>query len=132
MSEPGMSGHSMSGLETEFPFQLPKGYVDQDGNLCRNGVMRLATGADEILPLKDPRVEKNPAYLFVIILSRVLIKLDNVTSINPSIIESLFSEDLWYLQRLYHEVNGASSRQCPTACPQCNHEFAVEIALGES
>lgn len=122
----------MSGMQTEFPFELPKGYVDQDGNLCRKGVMRLATGADEILPLKDPRVEKNPAYLFVIILSRVLIKLENVSTINPGIIEALFSEDLWFLQRLYHEVNGASARIFPTNCPQCNHEFGVEIPLGES
>ncbi len=30
--------------------------------------MRLATAADEILPLKDPRVQKNPAYLMVILL----------------------------------------------------------------
>lgn len=121
----------MSGLQTEFPFTLPKGYVDSEGNRCQKGIMRLATGADEILPLKDPRVESNPAYLFVIILSRVILKLENVSDVNPSVIEGLFSEDLWYLQRLYHEVNGAASRNLGTECPQCQHNFSVEIPMGE-
>ena len=121
----------MNGLQTEYPFVLPKGYIDKEGNRCRKGVMRLATGADEILPLKDPRVEKNPAYLFIIILARVVIKLENVSMINPGVIEGLFSEDLWFLQRMYHEINGASSRNLATHCPQCGHGFDVEIPLGE-
>ena len=45
------------------------------GNLHRDGVMRLATAADEILPLKDPRVQANQAYLVVILLSRVITRL---------------------------------------------------------
>ena len=36
-------------MQTEFEFTLPKGYVDGEGNVHRNGVMRLATAADEIL-----------------------------------------------------------------------------------
>lgn len=121
----------MSELQTEYPFVLPKGYIDKEGNRCRNGVMRLATGADEILPMKDPRVEKNPAYLFVIILARLVIKLEKVSVINPSVIEGLFSEDLWFLQRMYLEINGASSRNVLTQCPKCGHGFGVEIPLGE-
>jgi hypothetical protein len=38
-------------LETEFPFSLPRGYVDGEGNLHRDGTMRLATAFDEIAPL---------------------------------------------------------------------------------
>ena len=56
-------------LQTEFPFRLPLGYVDPDGNLHRDGTMRLATAFDEIAPLKDPRVQSNPGYLLVILLS---------------------------------------------------------------
>ena len=51
---------------------LPKGYVDETGVLHRRGVMRLATAADEILPLRDPRVQQNQAYLTVIVLARVI------------------------------------------------------------
>ena len=43
-------------MQTEFEFELPKGYVDQNGDLHKRGTMRLATAADEILPLRDPRV----------------------------------------------------------------------------
>ena len=55
-------------FQTEFEFTLPKGYVDEEGNLHKNGIMRLATAADEILPMKDARVQSNPAYLTVILL----------------------------------------------------------------
>ena len=62
-------------FQTEFEFTLPKGYVDKKGTFNKKGIMRLATAADEILPLKDPRVQANPAYLTVILLSRVITKL---------------------------------------------------------
>src|SRR5215475_4878789 len=92
-------------LITEHEFELPKGYVDGSGTLHRHGVMRLATGADEILPMKDPRVQNMPAYLIVILLSRVVIKLGTVPQINPGVIESLFSEDLAFLQHMYNRIN---------------------------
>ena len=37
-------------FQTEFEFTLPCGYLDEDGTLHRDGVMRRATAADEILP----------------------------------------------------------------------------------
>ena len=57
-------------FQTEFEFELPRGYVDQNGEVHKRGVMRLATAADEIMPLRDPRVQQNPGYLTVILLSR--------------------------------------------------------------
>jgi hypothetical protein len=92
-------------FRTEFEFVLPQGYLDEDGELHREGVMRLATAADEILPLKDQRVQKNPAYLVVIVLSRVVTRLGALDAINTKTIESLFVSDLAFLQRLYNEVN---------------------------
>lgn len=52
----------MGVLQTEYDFSLPMGYVDESGTLHKKGKMRLATAADEILPMKDPRVQSNPAY----------------------------------------------------------------------
>src|SRR6186713_3141123 len=104
-------------LQTEFEFTLPCGFLDEDGTLHREGVMRRATAADEILPLKDPRVQKNEAYLVVILLSRVITRLGSVPALNPKVIEGLFSTDLAFLQDLYNRINrldGADS-----ACPQC-------------
>lgn len=95
----------MSIISTEVEFTLPLGYRDGDGNLHRNGVMRLATAGDEILPLKDHRVQANPAYLIVIVLSRVVVRLGNLDMINTRVIEDLYSADFAYLQTLYKRIN---------------------------
>lgn len=95
-------------FQTEYEFILPKGYVDDDGNLHRNGIMRLATSADEILPQNDPRAQQNPAYLTIILLSRVITRLGDLDNVNPSIIEDLFASDLAFLQEFYSRINGHS------------------------
>lgn len=114
-------------LATEFDFELPKGYVDTEGNLHRRGIMRLATAADEIYPLKDPRVQNWPAYLIVILLARVVTKIDGLAEVNPGVIEGLFSEDLAFLQDLYNRVNGLSRQVVATQCPHCGREHDVEV-----
>jgi hypothetical protein len=95
-----------NGFQAEVEFTLPKGYLDATGILHRNGVMRLATAADEILPLRDPRVQQNEAYLAIIVLARVITKLGEIPSIDTRVIEGLYASDLDYLQRLYERVNG--------------------------
>lgn len=119
-------------FQTEFEFVLPKGYVDEDGTLHKNGVMRLATAADEILPLKDPRVQQNPAYLIFILLSRVVTKLGEVNHITPKTIEGLFSSDLSFLQDFYQRINEKGSPRIKATCPKCDYHFEVEEdRLGE-
>ena len=117
-------------IQTEYPFTLPVGYPDpEEGNLHREGIMRLATAADEILPLKDPRVQANEAYLVVILLSRVVTQLGSVAQVNPKVIESLYAADLAYLQDLYNEINHAAESRRRVSCPQCKHDFETEGAL---
>jgi hypothetical protein len=105
------------GFQTEVEFELPKGYVDEAGTLHRRGTMRLATAADEILPLRDPRVQQNEAYLAVIVLARVITRLGSLADIHPGVIEGLFASDLGYLQRLYEKFNGADDAE-PSAAPE--------------
>jgi len=120
-------------FQTEFEFTLPLGYADADGTLHRDGVMRRATAADEVFPLRDPRVEKNPAYLIVILLSRVVTQLGGVRQVTPKVIEDLFVTDLAYLQNLYNRVNVIEPEQLRTECPKCQHEFEIEVdGLGGS
>ena len=114
---------------TEVAFELPKGYVDAEGNLHSKGVMRLSTAADEILSMKDPRVQALPAYLIIILLSRVVIKLGTVEPINPAVIEGLFSEDLAYLQTLYNKINTLTPRGMVVRCPHCDTSFEAEVPL---
>ncbi len=115
-------------LQTEFEFTLPLGYVDGEGTLHREGVMRRATAADEILPLRDPRVEKNPAYLVVILLSRVVTRLGSVDQVTPKVIEDLYATDLAYLQDLYNRINALAPERVTVSCPQCEHEFQAEVS----
>ena len=113
-------------FRTEFEFTLPCGMLDDEGTLHRDGVMRRATAADEILPLRDPRVVKNQAYLVVILLSRVIVRLGGIDPITPKTIESLYATDLNFLQNLYNQINRVDEAQAQTVCPQCQHEFALE------
>ncbi|MCA9520269.1 MAG: phage tail assembly protein [Myxococcales bacterium] len=115
---------------TEIEFTLPKGFVDKDGNLHRHGVMRLASAKDEILPLQDYRVQNNRAYLVIILLSRVITKLGDLKSINPAVIEELFSTDLAFLQDKYRQINEEGTSKVPLKCPSCAHEFEFDLGTG--
>ncbi|WP_298685454.1 phage tail assembly protein [uncultured Methanomethylovorans sp.] len=113
-------------FQTEFEFTLPRGYVDKDGNLHKNGIMRLATAADEILPLKDPKVQANPAYLTVILLSRVITQLGDLEHISTNTIENLFASDLAFLQDFYNRINEDGTSKIRTTCPKCGEQFDIE------
>jgi len=113
-------------LQTEYSFRLPKGYVDSEGTVHRDGVMRLATAMDEITPIRDARVKNNEAYLTVIILSRVITRLGNLDSINTGVVERMFTADLTYLQEFYRSINEGGGSLGQVACPSCKTEFDVE------
>ncbi len=120
-------------MQTEFEFTLPRGYVDQDGNLHRQGRMRLATAMDEIAPLRDLRVRSNQAYLVVILLSRVITRLGSLSQVTPGIIENLFAADLAYLQAFYRQINEQGTSVISVTCPDCNKKVEVDLAdLGGS
>ncbi len=120
-------------FQTEFEFTLPCGYLDEHGTLQRDGIMRRATAADEIIPLRDPRVVDNQAYLAVILLSRVVTRLGSLPAINPKIIEGLFATDMAFLQDLYNRVNQLEPSGDRVVCPECHHQFRREAFVpGES
>jgi hypothetical protein len=115
------------GLRTEYPFVLPRGYVDQHGTVHREGVMRLATARDEIAPQTDPRVRQNPAFLTVLLLERTVTRLGSVP-VDTFVIESLFASDLAFLQDLYRRINQEGHTEADVNCPACGHGFSVDVA----
>ncbi len=121
----------MMALQTEYEFELPKGYVDAEGTLHKKGTMRLATAKDEILPQKDPRIQTNPAYLSVILLSRVVTKLGSLPDVSPQVIEDLFLADLAYLQELYRRIND-DEVTVTIQCPHCERETEVNFGAPKS
>ena len=117
----------MDDFSTEIEFDLTKGYVDTTGTVHKHGVMRLATAADEILPLRDPRVVQNPGYLSVILLSRVITSLGTVPKVDPRVIERLFSSDFAFLQSMYQRVNAVEPMTETCVCPECGHKFEQQV-----
>ena len=114
-------------MRTEYPFVLPRGYVDQRGAVHRDGVMRLATARDEISPQTDARVRQNPAFLTVLLLERTVTRLGSVP-VDAFVIESLFASDLAFLQDLYRRINQEGHTEADVSCPACGHAFSVDIA----
>jgi hypothetical protein len=114
-------------VKTEFAFSLPRGYVDGSGTVHREGTMRLATARDEIEPLRDPIVRQNEAYLAVLLLAKVVTRIGTVTEIDPPLIERLYAADFDHLQRLYERLNSDGDAIGVLSCPDCGHEFEVDL-----
>jgi hypothetical protein len=119
-------------LQTEFDFVLPKGYIDDSGEVHAEGTMRMSTALDEIMPLQDPRVRNNEAYLVIVLLARVITRLGTLERVTPSMIERMFSADIAFLQDLYQQINELDDRTVAVGCPNCGHEFEVNVPfMGE-
>jgi hypothetical protein len=122
-------------LRTEFSFTLPRGYKDQDGAIHKDGVMRLATARDELLPLYDARVQENAAYTTVVLLGRVITSLGTLGAVSPAVVENMFASDVAFLQDFYRRINAEGHTRIAVTCPECSHRFTADLAggrLGES
>lgn len=114
---------------TQFEFLLPRGLVDSDGAVHRQGVMRLATAKDEMMVERDRATQQDPGYSDLVMLSRVITQLGSLVTVTPTVLENLFTLDLAYLRDFYNRINQTDQAHLATQCPQCNHEFNVELAL---
>lgn len=115
-------------LKTEFEFELPMGYVDKEGNLHKNGTMRLATAMDEITILNDMRVQSNEAYIVIVLLARVITSLGTLKSVNTNVIENLFAADLTFLQEFYRQINESGHTRREYICPHCQETFELDLS----
>jgi hypothetical protein len=123
-----MAEQTSSGLRTEYPFTLPRGYVDENGRMHRDGIMRLATARDELTPQNDQRVRQNPAYLTVLLLERTVTTLGDLPAVDTFVVENLFASDLAFLQDLYRRINSDGHTEVAVNCPTCGNDFAVDVA----
>ena len=114
-------------MQTVFDFTLPRGYVDGNGDVHKNGRMRLATAVDEISATRDPRVLSNPSYLTIVVLSKVVTELEGIPIISPNIIERLFTADLAFLQDMYQRINDVEPPVMKVICPHCGEEMDVPL-----
>jgi hypothetical protein len=120
-------------LCTEFNFTLPRGLSDAQNRVHRHGVMRLATAKDEILVQQERKVQENPAYSVLVMLTRVITRLGSFNSVSCDLLEGLLLHDIAYLREFYNRINQQGNVHIPTQCPQCSTQFSVELELaGES
>lgn len=120
-------------FQTEYEFDLPKGYLDQEGTLHRHGTMRLATAMDEIMAAKDIRCRQSSDYIPVIIFSRVVIRLGSLNEVTPEVIEAMFTSDFSFLQNMYNTINEGEEPVIRVQCPHCGQYFndTVNFTRGE-
>jgi hypothetical protein len=114
-------------MQTEIEFTLPRGYVDDSGEVHRVGTMRLATARDEIEPLREVDVRQNAAYLTVLLLARTVTRLGGITDVTPALVENLYAADFDHLQRLYERINSDGEAVGVVSCPECAHRFEVDL-----
>ncbi|MET9657988.1 hypothetical protein [Streptomyces sp. NPDC006510] len=122
-------------LRTEFDFELPRGYVDDEGQVHRRGSMRLATARDELRPQIDLRVKENPAYMSVVLLSQVITQLGTITDVHAGVVERMYATDVAFLQDFYRRINSEGHTHAAVTCPLCHGSFEVDLSggrLGES
>jgi hypothetical protein len=119
---------AVAGIRTQYPFVLPRGFVDEHGIVHRDGMMRLATARDEISTQTDPRVRQNPAYLTVLLLERTVVSLGSLFEVDTFVVENLFASDLAFLQDLYRRINQQGHTEVDVTCPSCAHQYTVDIS----
>ncbi|MFE6492900.1 hypothetical protein [Streptomyces sp. NPDC057748] len=122
-------------MRSEFEFELPRGYVDDEGQVHRRGSMRLATARDELRPQIDLRVKENPAYLSVVLLSQVITQLGTITDVHAGVVERMYATDVAFLQDFYRRINSEGHTHAAVTCPLCHGSFEVDLSggrLGES
>ncbi len=114
-------------MNTIYDFELPRGYVDENGNVHKKGKMRLATAGDEISATRDPRVLSNPSYLTIVILSKVITEIEGLDVVNATRLEGLFTADLAFLQDMYQRINDVETPTMQVVCPHCYGSFSVPL-----
>lgn len=114
-------------MQTVYDFTLPKGFVDENGEVHRKGKMRLATAGDEISATRDPRVLSNPSYLAIALLSKVIVELEGYNAITGTTIEHFFTADLAFLQDMYQKINDVEPPMMHVVCPDCGKKIDVPV-----
>ena len=117
-----------STLQTTFDFVLPRGYVDGQGVVHREGTMRLATARDELAPLLDPKVREHEAFMSLVLLARVVTRIGTVPVVDDQVIGGLWATDLSFLQDLYRRINTEGSTVAEVECPHCHGTVLVDLA----
>ena len=93
-----------------YPFTLPKGIIDSQGIKHDRGLMRMTTGIDELCWQQDFHTQENKAYGIAILLSRTVMAIGEITTIDKNTIENLLLNDFRYLVDFYNQINPKAAK----------------------
>lgn len=103
----------------DFDFELPVGYIDEDGRLHRTATLRKMTGHEEAL-LADRKLRQNGGRLVTELLANCLTRLGDVSVINRHFVSQLTSPDRNYLLMELRKITFGPELQTHYVCPSCN------------
>ena len=119
-------------IRTEYTYTLPKGYVDKDGNLHREVVIREITGADQESML-SPQLRQNPAKMLSALLARVIVRLGTLekSRIDTGVTAAMVKSDRDFLIMKLKEIDTGPDMEIKVECPDCGKKFTAMLDMAD-
>jgi hypothetical protein len=114
----------------EFELELPMGYEDQDGRVHRTVVLRKMTGRDEAV-MADKRYRNNGAKMITELLGNCLVRLGDLDSPGPRVVQRLFSADRHFLLVRLREITFGPYMRATYSCTTCHQATECTEDLAE-
>ena len=116
--------------QTGFEFELPVGYVDDDGRVHRTAVLRKMTGREEAI-MADRRNRNSGARMMSELLASCLLELGAVSSPGLAAVQKLYSADRYFLLLKLREITFGSDLSATYACPTCKESITLVEDISE-
>ena len=119
-------------IRTEFTYTLPKGYVDKEGTLQREVVLREITGADQEAML-TPQLRQNPAKMLTALLARIIVRLGTLdkSRVDTRVAADLTKRDRDFLIMKLKEIDSGPELEIDVECPDCGRKFEASLDIGD-
>lgn len=102
-------------------FELPVGVKNKDGEVCKNGIIRIPNIVDrEII---EPITKTNMASATTMLLARCVTSIEGMTNITNDLFRKMVARDREYLLKLLNENNFGCDFHMSFTCPNCGEEF---------
>lgn len=112
--------------EEGIQFTLPRGFVDKDGNVHREGIIKYPRGIDResVVPI----AQRNAPRARHVMLAR-LVQFDDGTQITEKDIQSLTLGDLKYLTKILDSNQFGLDMNIEVECPNCGNTFTGGLTV---
>jgi len=119
-------------VKTEYTYELPKGFVDDKGQLHKDVTIREITGADQEAML-NPQFRNNPAKMLTALLARVIVKLGALEGrqVDTHVTAAMFKSDRDFLIMKLKEIDSGPEMEIDVECPDCGKKFKAMLDISD-